>query len=54
MCQHKKTDDINWDEIDPDKLKHRLQDFPLSKDKEVVYTFLAKYVRKTCSDCEIK
>ncbi len=49
-----KTDDKNRDDIDPDKLKYGLQEFPLNEDKEVVYSFLAKYVRKTHSDCEIK
>ena len=34
--------------------KHGLQEFPSNEDKEVVYSFLAKYVRKTHSDCEIK
>jgi len=54
MCLHEKTDDKNWDDIDPDKLKYGLQEFPSNEDKEVVYSFLAKYVRKTHSDCEIK
>jgi hypothetical protein len=35
-------------------LKQGLADFPTSSDKDVVYSFLAKYVRKTHSDCEIK
>jgi len=35
-------------------LKQGLAEFPTSSDKDVVYSFLAKYVRKTHSDCEIK
>ena len=35
-------------------MKQGLADFPTSSDKDVVYSFLAKYVRKTHSDCEIK
>lgn len=35
-------------------MKQGLAEFPTSSDKDVVYSFLAKYVRKTHSDCEIK
>ncbi len=40
--------------MNPDKLKNGLQDFGSDKEKEVLYMFLAKYVRKTHSDSEIK
>jgi hypothetical protein len=53
-CSHTYSDDINWDDIDPDKLKNGINDYPLSQDKEMLYGFFARYVRKAHSDSVIK
>ncbi len=37
-----------------DKLKHGVQVFESDNEKELLYMFLAKYVRKTHLDSEIK
>ena len=51
---HINTDDKDRKSVNPDKLKDGLQDFESDNEKEVLYMFLAKYVRKTHSDSEIK
>jgi hypothetical protein len=48
------SDDKDQNNVNPDKLKNGLRDFGGDKEKEVVYMFLVKYVRKTHSDSEIK
>ena len=39
MCLHEKTDDKNRDDIDPDKLKYGLQEFPSNEDKKLCIVF---------------
>ena len=51
---HINTDDKDQKSVNPDKLKDGLQDFESDNEKEVLYMFLVKYVRKTHSDSEIK
>ena len=51
---HINTDDKDRKSVNPDKLKDGLQDFESNNEKELLYMFLAKYVRKTHSDSEIK
>ncbi len=48
------TDDKDQKKVNPDKLKNGVQDFEGENEKELLYMFLAKYVRKTHSDSEIK
>ncbi len=48
------TDDKNRDNIDPDKLKNGITDYPSQEDKEILYMFFARYVRKAHSDGAIK
>ena len=48
------SDDKDRNNVKPDTLKNGLQDFGCNKEKEVLYMFLATYVRKTHSDSEIK
>ena len=48
------SDDKDQHNINPDKLKNGLRNFGGDKVKELLYMFLAKYVRKTHSDSEIK
>ncbi len=53
-CPHSFTDDKNRDNIDPDKLKNGITDYPSPEDKEILYMFFARYVRKVHSDSAIK
>ncbi len=53
-CPHSYTDDKNRDDIDPDKLKNGITNFPSPKDKEILYMFFARYVQKAHSDGAIK
>jgi hypothetical protein len=53
-CPRTYSDDRNRDNIDPDKLKHGINDYPLSQDKEILCGFFARYVRKVHSDSAIK
>jgi hypothetical protein len=48
------SDDKDRKNVNPDKLKNGLRDFGGEQEKEWLYMFLAKYVRKTLSDSEIK
>ncbi len=43
-CPCSYTDDKNRDDIDPDKLKNGVTDYPSPEDKEILYMFFAKYV----------
>jgi hypothetical protein len=45
---------MDRDDIDPDKLKNGINNYPLSQDKEILYGFFARYVRKAHSDSAIK
>ena len=49
-----KTDDKDRRSVNPDKLRHGVQEFETDNEKEILYMFLAKYVRKTHADSEIK
>jgi hypothetical protein len=40
--------------IDPDKLKNGITDYPSPEDKEILYMFFVRYVRKAHSDVAIK
>ena len=51
---HINTDDKDRKSVNPDKLKDGLQDFESDNENEVLYMFLAKYVRKMHLDSEIK
>jgi hypothetical protein len=53
-CPHSYTDDKKWDDIDPDKLKNGITDYPSPEEKEILYMFFARYVRKAHSDSAIK
>jgi hypothetical protein len=53
-CSRSYSDDKNRDDIDPDKLKNGINDYPLSQDKEILYGFFANYIRKAHSDSGIK
>ena len=48
------TDDKDRRSVNPDKLRHGVQEFETDNEKEILYMFLAKYVRKTHADSEIK
>jgi hypothetical protein len=48
------SDDKIRENIDPDKLRNRLNNYILSSDKAIVYKFFARYVRKVYSDSDIK
>jgi hypothetical protein len=43
-CPRSYTDDKNRDNIDPDKLKNGITDYPSPEDKEILYMFFARYV----------
>ena len=45
---------VNRDDIDPDKLKNGITDYPSPEDKEILYMFFARYVRKAHSNSAIK
>jgi hypothetical protein len=53
-CPHSYTDDKNRDNIDQDKLKNGITNYPSSEDKEILYMFSARYVQKAHSDGPIK
>ncbi len=53
-CPHSCTNDKNRDNINPDKLKNGITDYPSSEDKEIFYKFFARYVQKAHSDGAIK
>jgi hypothetical protein len=53
-CPRPYTDDTNRDDIDPDKPKSGITDYPSPEDKEILYMFFARYVRKAHSDGAIK
>jgi hypothetical protein len=53
-CPHSYTDDKNRDNIDPDKLKNGITNYPSTEDKEILYMFFARYVRKAHSNSAIK
>jgi hypothetical protein len=53
-CPHSYTDDKNRDNVDPDKLKNGITNYPSPEDKEILYMFFARYVRKAHSDSAIK
>ena len=48
------TDDKDRRKVNPDKLRHGVQEFETDNEKEILYMFLPKYVRKTHADSEIK
>ncbi len=53
-CPRSCTDDENRDKIDPDKLKKGITNYPFPEEKEILYMFFARYVRKAHSDTAIK
>ncbi len=53
-CLRSYTDDKNRDNIDPDKLKNGITNYPSPEDKEILYMFFARYVRKAHSHGAIK
>ncbi len=53
-CPRSYTDDKNRDDIDPDKLKNGITDYPSPEEKEILYMFFARYVRKVHSKSVIK
>ncbi len=53
-CPRSYTDDKNRDDIDPDKLKNGITNYPSPEEKEILYMFFVRYVRKVHSDNEIK
>ncbi len=53
-CPHSYTDDKNRDNIDSDKLKNEITNYPSPEDKEILYMFFVRYVRKVHSDGAIK
>ena len=52
-CPRSCTDDKNRDDIDPDKLKNGITDYPSPEEKEILYMFFARYVRKAHSNSAI-
>jgi hypothetical protein len=53
-CPCSYTDDKNWDDIDPDKLKNGITNYPSPEDKEILYMFFTRYVQKADSNSAIK
>ncbi len=53
-CPRSYTDDKNRDNIDPDKLKNEITNYPSPEDKEILYMFFARYVQTAHSDGVIK
>ncbi len=53
-CPRSYTDDKNRDDIDPDKLKNRITNYPSREEKEILYMFFTRYVRKVHSNSAIK
>ncbi len=53
-CPCSYTDDKNRDDIDPDKLKNGITNYPFPEDKEILHMFFARYVRKAHSDVATK
>ncbi len=43
-CPRSYTDDKNRDDIDPDKLKNGITNYPSPEDKKILYIFFARYV----------
>jgi hypothetical protein len=52
LCSY--TDDKNRVDINPDKLKNGITGYPSPEEKEILYMFFARYVRKLHSDSAIK
>ncbi len=46
------SDDENREKIDPDKLWNGLDNYILSSNKEIVFKFFVRYVRKVYSDSD--
>ena len=53
-CPRSYTDDKNRVDINPDKLKNGITNYPSPEDKEILYMFFARYVRKAHSNGVIK
>ncbi len=53
-CPRSYTDDKNRDNIDPDKLKNGITNYPSSEDKEILNMFFTRYVQKAHSNGVIK
>jgi hypothetical protein len=53
-CPHSYTDDKNSNNIDPDKLKNGITDYPSPEEKDILYMSFARYIRKADSDSMIK
>ncbi len=53
-CLRTYSDDKKREDIDPDKLKNGINNYPSSQDKEILYGFFARYVRKVHSDSAIR
>ncbi len=53
-CPRSYTDDKNRDNIDPDKLKNGITNYPSPEDKEILYMFFVRYVQKAHSHGAIK
>jgi hypothetical protein len=53
-CPRSYTDDKNRDNIDPDKLKNGITNYPFPEEKEILHMFFARHVRKAHSDSVIK
>ncbi len=53
-CPHLYTDDKNRDDINPDKLKNGITEYPSPEDKEILYMFFGRYVGKAHSNSAIK
>ncbi len=53
-CPRSYTDDKNKNDIDPDKLKNGITNCTSPEEKEILYMFFARYVRKVHSNSAIK
>ncbi len=53
-CPRSYTDHKNRDDIDPDKLKNGITNYPSPEEKEILYMIFARYVRKTHSNSAMK
>ncbi len=53
-CPRSYTDDKNRDNIDPDRLKNGITNYPSPEEKEILYMFFVRYVRKVHSNSVIK
>jgi hypothetical protein len=54
MCPRSYTDDKNRDNIDPDKPKNGITNYPSPEEKEILYMYFTRYVRKAHSDSAMK